>query len=701
MTNSTKATVLLGCVLALSLLSASDAAYGVNSTDPQAHEWFDGDKASSRVLKLQGPVGRRFRARQAAGKGVINGVKKAYVVVGHELTVTFDTTVGKTKQVIAAGAAAVVSFGQCTKSSLNKYRPQNLESTLSTCVSPVENAPGCTANFGVATDSGKFQGGSANISCAIPAFSYAKQIDLYKSADVTITGNGNAALRFAAPFMAEVGFQFQQAPDAMFTLPSLSMDTEVSLALKASKTADPCAKDMTKCTLVLNQGLEELFATLIMAGPVPIAVRIKASAYVKAIPKLEGNVDLSASVTLKPVTLTNQLSLNINDPQQTFQSLQQVIKPALIAQQFKENLEVRLQGSAKAAASLKVCAGVKLTIVVNGMTSSVDVPVCVTAKVDASAVIDLVINPLNPSPSASGPSLRGSGKVAVAASVTRDAVEMNFALGLVDASSAIQGACGMSKLAMQSFTSRPVGARLQQCGLTDVLTCTTKLQSDICAAAQEVLPPALKTAVSFVAKTVTLVPAATLFEKGASASFSTPTAARAFMGFMGISNTSPERTRVAIGRDGVVTPAPGPMYTDRLEAGQELFQGQQLTSPNGIYRFIMQADGNAVLYKGATPLFASESNSQGVFWANGKNPKPVGPYRFAAQCDRNLVVYGLPEQLDQNGAAWESHTYKVAGSSCTPAKTAPYLPFLLMQNDGNLVYYDQTGDVIWASGTHQ
>lgn len=678
-----KAIILLSCVLALSLSAA----------DPRVNDGFgvhENGNFSHRVLRLEGPVGRRFRARQAAGKGITNApknVKKALVQAGHQATVAFEKVQGKAKNVIDASRSAVKDFGQCVKKSAKKL-PAKLKNLPKCVPAEILNAMdiGCRPLYNLATDGGTFQGASAGVSCDLPDFKYTKSHEFYKTADASITADMNAALGFAGKFKANLGFQLKQVFDARFTLPALTMSTGVSLTLKASKKVDPCAANMAACTWVVNQGLEELFATLIMAGPVPIAVRVKATAYVKAIPKIEGNLALTASVTLKPITLTSEMNLNIQDAEQTFRSLQQLIKPRAIMQQFKDNLEVRLQGSAKASASLQVCAGVKLTVIVNGMTSTVDVPVCVTAKVEASASIDLVINPLNPS--ATG-GLRGSGNVAAAASVTRDAVEMNIALGLVDASSALQGYCGVSNLVVQTFNQHPVGAALGCFGVTDFVKCGTEFQSDMCAAAAEVLPSALKSGVSFLSKTIELVPAVTLFEKKISASFSIPAPAPAFMG---ITSTAPER--LAIDAVGETTPAP--MYTDRLESGQELFQGQELKSPNGIYRFIMQLDGNAVLYKGPKNVAA------GALWAAHSNRFGAAPYRFAVQCDRNLVVYGVPEALDQNGATWESNTWDKS-KACTSGKDLPYLQ---MQNDGNLVFYGSSkadgsrGRVIWASKTN-
>jgi hypothetical protein len=111
------------------------------------------------------------------------------------------------------------------------------------------------------------------------------------------------------------------------------------------------------------------------------------------------------------------------------------------------------------------------------------------------------------------------------------------------------------------------------------------------------------------------------------------------------------------------------LYYDggELASGSTLTAGQQVTSPDGRFRFVMQGDGNLVLYQGNTPLWASHTNGS-------------GGVRATMQTDGNLVVYtagGAP--------VWSSHTNGHAGAS------------LWMQSDGNAVIYQ--GGPIWASNT--
>lgn len=115
------------------------------------------------------------------------------------------------------------------------------------------------------------------------------------------------------------------------------------------------------------------------------------------------------------------------------------------------------------------------------------------------------------------------------------------------------------------------------------------------------------------------------------------------------------------------TPAPPPTppssHGDRLQQNQPLFRGQQIVSADGRFRLILQGtDGNLVLYKGNTPLWATHRFGD----------------RFLLQGDGNLVLYR------GNTPMWASRTR--AGDT------------LVMQSDGNLVLY-ATGRPSWATHT--
>ena len=106
---------------------------------------------------------------------------------------------------------------------------------------------------------------------------------------------------------------------------------------------------------------------------------------------------------------------------------------------------------------------------------------------------------------------------------------------------------------------------------------------------------------------------------------------------------------------------PGP--ASQLLPGQTLTAGMQLLSPDGVYRLIMQGDGNLVLYKGPTALWSTGTNgSQGAY--------------AVMQGDGNLVVYA------GGVAKWNSHTNGFNGA------------YLSLQDDSNLVIY-QGGSAIW------
>lgn len=106
-----------------------------------------------------------------------------------------------------------------------------------------------------------------------------------------------------------------------------------------------------------------------------------------------------------------------------------------------------------------------------------------------------------------------------------------------------------------------------------------------------------------------------------------------------------------------------------LQSGQLLEIGTGLNSTNGLYRFIMQRDGNLVLY-----------GIEGPLWSTGTNGKPVN--KCIMQTDGNLVLY------TPHGAIWATNTHGNPGSG------------LVMQDDGNVVIYK--GNVpLWATGTNR
>jgi hypothetical protein len=109
------------------------------------------------------------------------------------------------------------------------------------------------------------------------------------------------------------------------------------------------------------------------------------------------------------------------------------------------------------------------------------------------------------------------------------------------------------------------------------------------------------------------------------------------------------------------------MANNTLGPNQSLKPGEFLTSTNGSYQFILQGDGNLVLYVAGRPL-----------WSSGTAGKTVS--QCIMQGDGNLVIY------DGLNSVWSSGT---AGNPNS---------FLLVQDDGNVVIYQQIPK--WTTNTN-
>ncbi|MCJ1688559.1 hypothetical protein [Rathayibacter sp. VKM Ac-2927] len=102
-----------------------------------------------------------------------------------------------------------------------------------------------------------------------------------------------------------------------------------------------------------------------------------------------------------------------------------------------------------------------------------------------------------------------------------------------------------------------------------------------------------------------------------------------------------------------------------LGSGQQLAKGQSIVSPNGVVRFVLQTDGNAVVYGGGVATWSSGTQGLGE--------------RLIMQADGNVVIY------DATGRpVWFTGTND-------PGST------LRVQDDDNLVVYRATGTPAWAS----
>ncbi len=114
-----------------------------------------------------------------------------------------------------------------------------------------------------------------------------------------------------------------------------------------------------------------------------------------------------------------------------------------------------------------------------------------------------------------------------------------------------------------------------------------------------------------------------------------------------------------------------PTHPDRLLPGEGLIPGHSLRSADGRFTFVLQGDGNLVLYApGGTALWASNSDGH----------PDTGD--VIMQFDGNLVVYGL-----HSNARW------AAGTAGKPGA------WLLVQNDGNVVVYGTDNRALWATNT--
>lgn len=124
-----------------------------------------------------------------------------------------------------------------------------------------------------------------------------------------------------------------------------------------------------------------------------------------------------------------------------------------------------------------------------------------------------------------------------------------------------------------------------------------------------------------------------------------------------------------VAASGLVTPAQA--VSTGLASGASLTAGNYLRSNNNRYKFVMQSDGNLVLY----------TSSGRVLWASNTDRK--GGRRVVMQTDGNLVI-----RTPQNKAVWASNTAGKRGAR------------LSVQGDGNVVLYVGSRPV-WATNTVQ
>lgn len=107
-----------------------------------------------------------------------------------------------------------------------------------------------------------------------------------------------------------------------------------------------------------------------------------------------------------------------------------------------------------------------------------------------------------------------------------------------------------------------------------------------------------------------------------------------------------------------------------LSAGAALHRGTFLTSPNGLYRLVMQADGNLVLYSDSRAIWSAVTTG---------HPGAIA----VMQADGNLVIY------QDRRAVWSSGSAR--------GGRAGY--YLFLESDGNLVICTPTNVPIWETRT--
>jgi surface antigen len=160
-----------------------------------------------------------------------------------------------------------------------------------------------------------------------------------------------------------------------------------------------------------------------------------------------------------------------------------------------------------------------------------------------------------------------------------------------------------------------------------------------------------------------------------------------------------------------------PSPASQLLPGQSLTAGMQLLSPDGVYRLVMQGDGNLVLYKGSSDLWSSGTqNNAGAYavmqpdgnlvvyaggvakWHSHTNGFD-GAY-LSLQNDSNLAIYGSGHPLWDRGRGYLGDSLR-NGWTLTPGAFLLSLDHqyrLVMQGDGNLVLY-KGSSALWSSGT--
>ncbi|MBK5527030.1 hypothetical protein ACIOWE_13935 [Pseudomonas sp. NPDC087598] len=119
-----------------------------------------------------------------------------------------------------------------------------------------------------------------------------------------------------------------------------------------------------------------------------------------------------------------------------------------------------------------------------------------------------------------------------------------------------------------------------------------------------------------------------------------------------------------------------------LPPNQTMSPGQYLQSENGRFRLILQSDGNLVIKEGETVIWIADSNQ---------------PY--SATLHPKKMRETLQFVISNNGFLYDPSRRRlwIAEGTHSLDKSLWYNTFMSIQDDGNLVIYDQrTGSLRWA-----
>jgi len=124
----------------------------------------------------------------------------------------------------------------------------------------------------------------------------------------------------------------------------------------------------------------------------------------------------------------------------------------------------------------------------------------------------------------------------------------------------------------------------------------------------------------------------------------------------------------------VVPPQPAtPTQGDRLLPGQGLMADRSIVSADGQFTFVVQDDGNLVLY----------------------GPPPCSQTLWASNTQNNLDIWDAVMQDDGNFVVYDAHSHSLWASNTSGTQGA----WLQVQNDANVVIYDTQNQPLWSTAT--